>query len=511
MAKNRTTSVVKSARMGILYQLVNTTFSFLTRTVFIKVFGAEYLGVNSLFTNILSVLSFVELGIGTALTYNLYKPIAENNIEEIKSLMALYKKSYRCIAAIVFGVGICIMPFLHMIIGNVDYVQENIYLIYLLFLINSSVSYLYSYKTTFITANQEDYIRSFVTTVIMTTANLLEMAVLIVFKRYLLYLIMVISFTILNNVVLSMIAGKKYPYLKDKNVKELDKEETKTIFENVRSLAVYKFCSVVLSGTDNIIISILNGVVQVGIATNFTTLINIFVMFGNQIFSGITAGVGNLIASEDERKQERIYNNLFFFSAWLYGYLAVALMLFLNPVVELWIGKGFLLDSAIVFSLVLNFYVSYVHQAPYIFRTTAGLFKEAQFCPLAASVINFILSIILGYKYGLFGVYIATSISRILTFDLVDPILVYKRVFHKNPIGYYIKYAIYAIVLVALYFMTKFSINLIPLNGFLGLFLKMIVMTLVFNILFVLIFYQTQDFRDLKDRISRLIGKRLKR
>ena len=263
---SRTGNAMINALTGSAMQIVNVVLGFISRTIFIYLLNSDYLGVNSLYTNILTVLSFAELGIGSAIVFSLYKPIADKDKTKIQALMKLYKKAYCFIGISVLVMGLCVIPFLPYIIREKPDIKENLTLIYILFLINTSASYFCSYKKTLITANQKDYIVQIYTRIFQLVQIVLQSVFLFFTHQYLTYLVIYIVCTLGQNIALSIKADKMYPFITEKNNAKLSENETKQIFANVKALFVYKIGSVVLNGTDNIIISAIINVGTVGMA-----------------------------------------------------------------------------------------------------------------------------------------------------------------------------------------------------------------------------------------------------
>ena len=483
---------------------------FVGRTVFVYVLGKEYLGVNGLFTNILTMLSFAELGIGSAMIFSMYKPLSVGETEKLKSIMRLYRKAYCIIGASIAVMGVCVVPFLGMIVGETPEIPENITVLYLLFLLNTVISYFFVYKKSIITADQKLYVINIyqeITSFIQVAA---QSAALLLTHNYLLFLVIQIACTLLNNLWTAHKANKMYPYLKEK-AQPLPKDEAKRIFKNVKDLALYKFGSAILNGTDNLIISTIFSVIYVGTVSNYVMIMNMFTTVLSRITSSFTASIGNLNAQSDPQKQYDVFVKVFFLSVWIFGFTSYGMMLFFNDVITLWLGTDYLLDMLVVFSLVLSFYVSSVQFATYTFRTTLGLFHQGRFAPVIAAVVNIVTSIILGNLIGLSGIFFATAISRFFVISLIDAILIYKHGFKKKPWGYFVMYFGLLALIAALWGLTDFVLSFIPLGGILGLIVKIIISAVIYNGAFILIFGRTKMFRELIVSAKSLIsGKRKK-
>lgn len=506
---SRTRNVAKNAMISLLCQFFNILIQFVGRTIFISVLGKEYLGVNGLFTNILTMLSFAELGIGSAMIFSMYKPLSIGDTEKLKSIMALYRKAYCIIGLAVAGLGICVIPFLDRIVGKTPDIPENIVLLYLLFLLNSTISYFFVYKKSIITADQKLYVVNIYQEITGFIQVAAQCAILLLTGNYILYLLIQIACTLLNNIWTAHKANKMYPYLKEK-ADPLPKEESEKIFKNVKDLALYKFGSAILNGTDNLIISTMFSVISVGLVSNYVMITNLFTTVLSRITNSFTASVGNLNAVSESKKQHEVFVKIFFLSVWLFGFASYGMMLFLNDIIELWVGADYLLDPLVVFSLVLSFYVSSVQFATYTFRTTLGLFHQGRFAPVIAALVNIAFSILLGWLIGLSGVFFATAISRFFVISTIDAVLIYKHGFHKSPKEYFGMYIGFLSLIAAIYGMTYFLLELIPMSGIIGLLVKIAISTVLFNGVFCLIFRRTEMFKEIKESFISLL-KRKKR
>lgn len=506
---SRTRNVAKNAMISLLCQFFNILIQFVGRTIFISVLGKEYLGVNGLFTNILTMLSFAELGIGSAMIFSMYKPLSIGDTEKLKSIMALYRKAYCIIGLAVAGLGICVIPFLDRIVGKTPDIPENIVLLYLLFLLNSTISYFFVYKKSIITADQKLYVVNIYQEITGFIQVAAQCAILLLTGNYILYLLIQIACTLLNNIWTAHKANKMYPYLKEK-ADPLPKEESKKIFKNVKDLALYKFGSAILNGTDNLIISTMFSVISVGLVSNYVMITNLFTTVLSRITNSFTASVGNLNAVSESKKQHEVFVKIFFLSVWLFGFASYGMMLFLNDIIELWVGADYLLDPLVVFSLVLSFYVSSVQFATYTFRTTLGLFHQGRFAPVIAAVVNIAFSVLLGWMIGLSGVFFATAISRFFVISTIDAVLIYKHGFHNSPKEYFGMYIGFLSLIAVIYGATYFLLGLVPMSGIIGLLVKIAISTVLFNGVFCLIFRRTEMFKEIKRSFILLLKRKKK-
>lgn len=504
--RSRTKNVSINMVVAMICQIVNLLANFAARTVFIRMLGADYLGVNGLFTNVLTILSFAELGIGHAIVFSMYKPLAVGDRDKLASLMGLYKKAYRIIGSVVAVVGVSITPFLHYVIKNTPDVQENISLLYLLFLLNTVSSYFFVYKKSIIIADQKNYIVLSVTEGVHIAQIVVQILFLLITHNYIIYLIIQIFCTILGNIISSVIADRMYPFLKEKAM-PLPKEESKSIFRNVKALAAYKFGSVILNGTDNILVSALVGVTEVGLISNYvlvTTAVNTIL---GKITEAFTASVGNLNAIGKAERQYDVFQKMFFISAWIYGYASIGLFTVFNSFIDAWIGKGYQLGMLVVGAIVAEFFVKGVHNVAYTYRTTQGYFLQGKYSAFVAAAINLILSVLLCKWIGLAGIFIATPIARIFSIGIVDPVLIYKNTFHKNPILYYINYAKFTALLITIGLLCWWVLSFVSIQGWIGVILRAGIVTVVFNGIMLILFAPTKMFRELLHSLKTLKAK----
>ncbi|MBE6144334.1 MAG: sugar translocase [Firmicutes bacterium] len=503
--RSRSVNATINFSSGALTHILSIIISFIVRTIFIKMLSAEYLGVNGLFSNVLAILSFAELGIGNAIIYNMYKPIAEGDENKIKSLMNLYKKTYRAIGIFILIAGLLVIPFMDFIVKEPPSISENLIIIYLLFLSNTVLSYFYAYKRSLITGYQKEYVLNNYKIGFLIAKSVLQILVLVLYKNYLLYLITQSVFILLENIVTSREADKMYPYLKEKNPPSLDKKETKKIFSDVKALLYYKIGSVILNGTDNIIITRMLSLTLVGIVSNYTLIISSITGVICTALSGITSSIGNLNAVAEKKDKQRVFNQAFLIGVWIYGFACIELLLLLDPFIKLWAGEHYVLPFIATFALVLHTYINGIHFASYTYRTTCGLYSKGKYAPIIASILNIVLSIVLCKYMGLAGIFFATSIARLLTTTIIDPYLVYKYEFNDNVFKYFFKYISLTLIVIINYFICKGICINIPNYNVFYILLKAIVVAIISNLIFLLIFYKSKEFQDIKEKLVRML------
>lgn len=427
---------------GFANKILSILLSFVVRTVFIWCLSSEYLGVNGLYTSILTMLSLAELGFGTAMVFSMYKPLAENDHEKLCQLLKLYKIVYRIIGTFILVVGLLLIPFLDFLIKDAPDI-EGLVFYYILFLLNTVVSYwFFAYKNSLLQADQRAFIVTNANTGFNILKAILQIIILLLFHNFTLYLIIQIFCTIGQNIWLSIKVNKIYPWINNKNISKLPNQETKKIFKDVKALMLSKVSHVILNGTDNIIISSFVSFKWIGILSNFTLIVDSVTSILTQITTAITASLGNYFANNDKESGYSIFLKVEFLNFWLYGFSTISLMILLNPFISLWIGEQYTLDTFSVIALSINFFVAGFMNTLWTFRSTLGIFVQGQYRSLIVAVLNVVLSIGLSYIWGVAGVLIATSISRALVNLWYDPLLLHHVGFNKPIKPFIIKYCL---------------------------------------------------------------------
>ena len=504
MKDSRTKNSIRNSTVSIITQVLTVIINFIVKTVFIHTLGSEYLGVNGLFSNIITMLSLADLGIGVAIPYSLYKPLAEENHEKINILMKFYAKVYNVIGIIVLTIGLSLIPFLGLMIKDMPDIP-HLRFIYALFVIHSASSYFFVYKRFLIESDQKGYITSKIIFVFSTILSILQIILLLLTKNFILFLLSSIVIVILQNIYISHKAIVLYPFLKEKSTSKMAKEDMKDISKNVSALLIYRIGTVVTNGTDNIVISKFIGLVMVGIYSNYLLIMNSLNTILNQLFNAITSSIGNLVVTTDSKRSSDVYEKLNLFNFWLYALCSICLLVLFNPFIEIWIGKEYLLSFSVVFLLVFNFYITGMQAVTTSFRNAYGLFWKAKYRPLVMIVINIVVSIVLVKFMGIAGVVLGTIISRLVTVTWLDPYIVYHYGFQKSPKRYYIKYSVLLILFLVVALVTNWVVGYIPGGNIFWFLCKAVTCFVLVNGIFYLLFKDTDDFRYFYGRIKNFI------
>lgn len=448
MSDSRTKNTARNMKFGTLNQTVNILLNFVNRTLIIQVLGVEYLGINSLFADVLMMLSLADLGLNTAMVYSFYQPLAQNDQKKIAGLTKFYKKVYMVIALTVAVIGLACVPFLGCIV-NLDSPIPYLELYYLFFLANTVISYLFVYKTSIINADQKNYLISKYQMWMNVAKTLLQSIFLLIISNFFIYLFIQVATTFANNLIASRKADQLYPYLKESD-HELDKTEKKSIFENMKSMFVYKASGVFLNGTDNILISVLVGTVWVGFYANYylvTTAVNKFIKI---FYTSATASVGNVIATENAKKRFEVFQSMQTVSLIISSFTTVCLYVLFNDLIYVWLGSKYILDGFILIAIVANFYLITVLQPIWSYREATGLFVQTKYIMLIAAGVNIALSIPMGIYFGMGGILFASVIARLSTYFWYEPKLLFNQFLEAKVRKYYLPLVLNGIATMAL-------------------------------------------------------------
>ncbi len=503
----------KNATRNIMYGMVLKIYQmfmpFVMRTVIIYYLGAEFLGLNSLFNSILQVLNLAELGVGSAMVFSMYKPIAENDKEKLCALLNLYRKYYRIIGTLILIIGIAIVPVLPKLISGSLPAEVDLYILYFLNLSATVLTYwLFAYKNSLLQAYQRADVVSKVFIVTDTFKYILQIVSLIIFKDYYLYCIVLLVSQIMNNIMTAYAAKRRYPDLEPKG--HLAKDEQKIINGKIKDLFTTKLATTLLSSGDTLVISAMLGLIMLAMYQNYYYLISAVLGCFTIIHTAITAGIGNSLIVDTMEKVKKTFNMLFFGIIWLLTFCVGCFLSLMQPFMEMWVGKELMLKDTIVILLVIYFCVYELTQFFSVYKEAAGIWHQDRFRPLICSIINIILNLIFVQKWGVYGVVFATIISSgcvSLPWVIHN---VFKYILEENPVAYlqkFLKYVLLGILINTLIGIITAKIHL-PIIMDLGI--KLIICISVINIVWIFFFRKTEEFIELKNMITRVLQGRKK-
>lgn len=485
-------NVVSSIYMQVSIQILQ----FIVRTVFIKTLSVEYWGISGVFSNILMMLSLAELGIGNAINYAMYKPIAERDERKICEYMNFYKKLYIAIGIFVLIIGAALMPFLNFFMASRPNIN-NLYLIYFLYVLNSATTYFFSYKAAIISVDQKQYMISNYNIVFSFIQAILQIAFLLITGNFLIYLSINIFINVSKNIYISAIADKNYPFLKKGNNLKLSTEESKKLYKNALAMFLHKISNVILNGTDSLIISKFIGIVILGIYSNYSTLIITIKVIFDLIFNSLTATIGNLCAKESNDKVYQVFAPIQLLNFWIISFCSVCFITLLNPFISIWVGEDYILSMPVVIAIVTMFFFTCMRRTVEMFRDATGLFWYDRYAGIAEAIINIVVSIILVTRIGIIGVFLGTIISNITTCFWISPYILYKYKFKKNVWEYFKSYINYFTVTVLAIIVTYLGCSLVRGNLIISIVIKIIICIIIHNSIYIIAYHRTSEIQYL--------------
>jgi O-antigen/teichoic acid export membrane protein len=500
---SRVKSATRNIAFGYVGQVATALMSFVLRTVFIMHLSKQLLGINSTYTNVLSILNMAELGIGTALNFSLYGPVARGEKEKIKSYMRLYRQAYLVIAAVVAGLGLALSPFLRFLVKNPgDVSLRDLTLFYFIFLFNTVSSYFVAYKYSLINAEQKNYVQTNINTVTKVVTVLIQIFVVIFTENFYIFLLTDAAVQLIQKIFVSRLLDRMYPYLKEKDVRPLSKEESGEVWKKTKALVFHKVGDVARLQTDALIISSFIEVAVSGYVDNYNLVINSVSNFVNIIFNSVISSFGNLIATEGKEKQFNMFRVYRFFASWIYGFSCVGFMVLLTPLISLLWGEEWVLATAPVFCILTDYYFKGDRIVLSNYKTAAGVFEPDKYLALIQGAVNLVLSIALVQTpLGLTGIYIGTIVSGLIA-NITKPIIIYRTCFGKSAYGYFVdsfKYlASLVSVLIICLLISRYV--LVSLN-FVRFFIMVVIITVVFNGIYILLYARSDEFKYVYTKI----------
>ncbi len=491
----RTKNSIKNTITSFISNIISFVFLFISQTIFIKIMGIEYTGLNGLFSNVLTLLNLFELGIGSAIIYNLYKYISKKNKEQIKSIMKFYKTSYNIIALLILIVGLSLTPFIKYIVGKTT-VDINIYIVYILFLISTVATYIISYKRNLIYAYQRNYILNIIHLIYLVILNISQLLIILITKNYYLYLVIKILCILIENIIITYKANHDYPYLLEKNINPIKKEVKEDVVSRVKALFIHKVSGVITYGTDNILISMFFGLTSVGLYTNYHYIIKTIDTLFRNITSSADASVGNLLVEKDYEERFIAFKKIRFLNLVITIITSVCLLCLIEPFITLWLGKKFLLSKLVLVVLIINYYQSMMKTPYSIFKDSAGIWREDKYVPIIQVFLNLVSSIVLLKIFGISGIFMGTIISSLLVWFYSYPKFVYKKLFNRKIKEYYkelINKVLLSVIIITITYLITISFNIKIL--LLNLIIKLLISLIIPIIVLYLIYRKTDEYK----------------
>ncbi len=496
MKIDRTKNATRNIFWGLINKSITLLLPFVLRTIMLKVMGSDYLGLNNIFTSILQVLNLAELGFSSAVVFSMYKPIAEDDKPTICALMNFYKTVYRVIGIVVLVVGIILLPFIRFLIKGPTPPDVNLYILYLIYLVNTALSYfLFAYKSALLNAHQREDIHSNINSIVFIVQYGLQIAAIILFKNYYIFILIQPLFTVASNIITAVITKRYYPEYICKG--HLDKEIISQIKHQVGGLMIQKLCITTRNSLDSIIISAFLGLTSVTIYNNYFYIISSLHAVLGIILNSLRAGVGNSITVESIEKNHNDMHKFMFIYAWIAGWCTICLACIYQDFMVLWAGEELLFPVYMMIAFCVYFYLMSLGDIRNLYMTGAGLWWEGRYRSIMESVANLVLNITLGYFFGVFGIIIATILSLFIINFGYGSHIVFKFYFKNGKLGYFFaKHALYAFITLIVGSITYFLCSFIPLTGVAALLVKGCVCVLVPNIFYLIIYCRTKLFKE---------------
>jgi len=440
-------SRLEQSGKNIIFSFVGNILSALlglvSRTVFIAVLGADYLGLAGLLGNVLGFLAISELGIATAIGFSLYKPLAERDYKSVSALMSLYRRAYRVIGLIVFVAGIGLFFSLDFFVPPAEQPAGTDFA-YFTFLATTVFGYFLSYKTTLINSDNRAYRIMPLGIVMNVVQTFAQIAVLLIWRSYIIYLIVQLACSLLLMVLQNRFITREYKEVDFRTKEKISDEQRSTIRKNVGGLIIQKIGDYLVNSTDNLIITKFVSLAATGIYSNYLMIRNLVNAYIGTFFTGTSAAMGNVVAVETDERKRELFDTMMFGAFFIYSFEAVCFMCLFNPFIgEVWIGEKFVFDTFTVAMIVVNNYLTGLRIPLITMKGASGTYLEDSWVPFAFAGINLAASIILAKVLGVAGVFLGTIIGSLCTADWYRPVLIYRKVFHAPVRLYFKRYVLY--------------------------------------------------------------------
>lgn len=505
-------SRLENSTKNLFLTLGNTVFSsllsFVSRTVFIKVLGSEYMGLAGLLSNVLGFLSITEIGIASAIGFSLYKPLAEKDYSSVSALMSLYRKAYTIIGIIVSVSGIGLFFALDFFVPP-EQQPDGTGFAYFAFLFNIVIGYFLSYKTTLISSDNQAFRLVPINVCINITQTILQIVVLITLKNYVIYLAVHCVCTFVLMLIQNRYITKRYKEVDFYSKEKLKPEQKTQIKRNIGGLIIAKIGDYLVNSTDNLIITKLVSLSATGIYSNYLMIRNMVNGYIATVFSSVTAGMGNVVAVESDEVKKKSFDVMLFTAYFIYSFEAVCFLCLFNPFIgELWIGNEYTFDMFTVSIIVINNFLTGLRIPLITMKGAAGTYMEDSWIPFAFAGVNLVASIILAKYMGVAGVFLGTIIGSLLTADWYRPIIIYHKVFHTSVKEYYKKYIKYIVLgfsnMAVAYGLCMLINTPIVIVNFV---IKAIIAVAIPLGVNTLLFFRTEEFKAIKSMGNRIFKK----
>lgn len=508
MKLQRTKNASRNIVFGGVLKLYQILVPFVLRTVMIYYLGIEYVGLNSLFTSILQVLNLTELGVGSALVFSMYKPIAENDQETICALMQLYKKYYRAIGTVIFILGLVITPALPWLIKGDIPAGMNLYVLFYLNLASTVLTYwLFSYKNSILMAHQRTDVSSKIGLWVSSLEYVLEFAALVLLRNYYLYLVAKVFAQIVQNLMVSVFAERLFPLYRAKGM--LDAESVQKINRKVKDVFTAKLGGVIVNSADSIVISAFLGLSVLAVYNNYYYILTSIIGFLAIGFNACIAGIGNSLQTESLEKNYSDFKAFTLIVVWISGICSCCLLCLYQPFMLWWLNDpNAMFGIKEVICLCVYFFVYEVASIMFQYKDAAGMWHEDRFRPLVTALSNLAMNLATVKFLGIVGVLLSTVLSFLL---IGIPWLIHNIfavIFRRSPIEYIKRLLLYVAVTAVACGGCYWLCDLVPWQGIAGLFVRGMICMVVTNVIFFASCCRLQEFSRAKSVFVKVVKRK---
>jgi len=492
----RVLNVLRNSAYSMVFYVLAAVLGILLRQAFTRYMPIELLGLEGLFSNLLTILSLAELGVSTVISYGLYREFANGNEQEINMLMSVYRYIYLVIGTFVFLVGVVLFFFLPWIVQDDSISWYYVEFVYMIQIGTVLSSYFLAYRRTLFTANQKDFVCSRADIACTLSSNLVKFLAVIVWQDYFLYAATGLTFNIIANVYLHRKAGKMYPFLHSVKVTVADMRARK-FFTDIGNFLVHKLSYVIYFGTDAIVVSTVLGLRMAGLLSNYILIYTGVNSIMYKILQGIIPSVGNLIYAEDKEKSYKVYRMLDMMYLFWGAYIACIYAVVLQPFMRTFFGGDFLLPEAYVIALAVNTLLGIQFENAYNFRSTHGTFDNDRSYMVASAAVNLFLSIGLVYVYGIVGIMIGT-IAGLLCIVYGRVQFVFRIIFKRSMKSYLWSHLRWSLLVAVEILLIYIMVDYLALpDTYLYLVVKCLLIAVLMGAMQILFFHRTQEFKDI--------------
>lgn len=505
---SRSKNVIRNMLTGLAGRFVSILLPFITRTAILYALGSTYLGLGTLFSSVLSFLGLAELGIGSAIAYAMYRPIAENDINRIRGLLGYIRKIYRRIGTVILIVGGIIIPLLPILIKGEVPADISIYRLYLLYLINSSISYFFAgYRQVLLNAHQRMDVLNLVLLSVNVFVYLTQTIVIVATKNYYLFATIPILGTLINNTLNSVITKRMFPEIYCSN--GIQSEEKNEIRKRIGGLFGTRLNSLVVHQADVIVVSSFLGLEMVAIYGNYYYIMNSICEIIMVLFSSMIASIGNKMATDDVSQNYLLFKRITILNEWIVTVASACFLCLYQPFMNLWVGERYMLDIWFVLLLVVYFYVYEIQRTILAFKDAAGIWHEDQLRPYVSMIANVALNILLVNVVGIYGIVISTILAFIISLPWANHVL-FRSYFHESPVKNLLIIT-RSFLIASLACGLSYIVCLLPISGVFGIIIRLLIAVLVSNLVFIIGNKNREEIRYLKLYIRDAAKKQLKR